>query len=498
MYCNIINVLVTLFLVKSVSCLICLKCDEAFQPRPCHYVTTCANDEVCGADRIMTKFGNPAFKLGCVKNKTCSSSGSNSTYCHECCNNKDLCNAGACGQPGYPTGLGPVCYNCEDYNQPSQCHKIAHCSSDQICSITRQTEFGDVIMTSSCQPRYGCLHRGSPSIVGKRSEIVDRDLQDIRCHNCCSQDFCNSDCALDPCQPSPCQRGQCSVIGTGFTCLCPPGWIGQTCDILEDACASSPCSNGICQYKHSQQDYECVCNKGWTGQFCDQRKTLGFDCLDILTNGLGSTDGIYDIQLNGTNTTIKVYCDMTTDGGGWTVFQRRFNGSVDFYRNFSEYENGFGSLEGEFWLGLMYVYNMTHDIRSELRLDLENSTGGKIYELDRGFRLRDPPYYGLLIDGYWISEGYKKYGTNTGLGYYNGHPFSTFDKDHSGYDCPVKSHGAFWYSSCSDVNPNGEYVTPGTVWRKGGQFNPGYGGIIYHQWMGFKSLKSTKMMFRRS
>ena len=58
-----------------------------------------------------------------------------------------------------------------------------------------------------------------------------------------------------------------------------------------------------------------------------------------------------------------------------------------------------------FYLGLMYVYNMTHDIRSELRLDLENSTGGKIYELDRGFRLRDPPYYGLLIDGYWISEG---------------------------------------------------------------------------------------------
>ena len=61
-----------------------------------------------------------------------------------------------------------------------------------------------------------------------------------------------------------------------------------------------------------------------------------------------------------------------------------------------------------FYLGLKYVYNMTHDIRSELRLDLENSTGGKIYELDRGFRLRDPPYYGLLIDGYWISEGISR------------------------------------------------------------------------------------------
>ena len=27
------------------------------------------------------------------------------------------------------------------------------------------------------------------------------------------------------------------------------------------------------------------------------------------------------------------------------------DGSEDFYRTFSEYENGFGKLSGEFWLG---------------------------------------------------------------------------------------------------------------------------------------------------
>ena len=37
------------------------------------------------------------------------------------------------------------------------------------------------------------------------------------------------------------------------------------------------------------------------------------------------------------------------------VFQKRFNGTVDFYRGFNEYENGFGSVYGEFWLGIYYI-----------------------------------------------------------------------------------------------------------------------------------------------
>ena len=68
---------------------------------------------------------------------------------------------------------------------------------------------------------------------------------------------------------------------------------------------------------------------------------------------LGNTvSGIYVIDPRDGLGSFRVWCDMQTDGGGWTVFQRRRDGSVDFYRGWDEYKRGFGALHGEFWLGL--------------------------------------------------------------------------------------------------------------------------------------------------
>ena len=68
----------------------------------------------------------------------------------------------------------------------------------------------------------------------------------------------------------------------------------------------------------------------------------------------------------------KVYCDMRTDGGGWTVFQRRQDGSVNFYRGWNDYKSGLGQLTAEFWLGNDKIHRLTASRPSSLRVELED------------------------------------------------------------------------------------------------------------------------------
>ena len=94
------------------------------------------------------------------------------------------------------------------------------------------------------------------------------------------------------------------------------------------------------------------------------------NCAELFKFGK-TISGIYKINPDGAGPDFEVYCDQETAGGGWIVVQRRLDGTVDFYRKWSDYKNGFGNLGGEFWLGLEKIHRLTKT-QSKLRVDLED------------------------------------------------------------------------------------------------------------------------------
>ena len=97
------------------------------------------------------------------------------------------------------------------------------------------------------------------------------------------------------------------------------------------------------------------------------------NCAEVYKSG-DKISGVYKINPDGLGE-FEVFCDQTTAGGGWTVFQKRYNGAVDFFRAWDDYKRGFGNLTGEFWLGLDKIHRLTANSRNKLRVDLEDLRG---------------------------------------------------------------------------------------------------------------------------
>ena len=96
-----------------------------------------------------------------------------------------------------------------------------------------------------------------------------------------------------------------------------------------------------------------------------------------------------------------VFCDQTTKGGGWTVFQKRLNGSVDFYRYWHDYKHGFGDLCDEFWLGLDKIHRLTSDVDNSLRVDLKDFEGKNAYAEYNMFRvMSEKDKYKLILGSF--------------------------------------------------------------------------------------------------
>ena len=185
---------------------------------------------------------------------------------------------------------------------------------------------------------------------------------------------------------------------------------------------------------------------------------------------------------------------METDGGGWTVFQRRQDGSVDFYRNWTDYENGFGNLTGEFWLGLGKINRLTKEQSNTLRVDLGDFDGNTSYAQYTTFSVgNSTTEYTLTVGGYSGTAGDSLTNGTNPNGLHNGMKFSTRDNDNDNWanNCALILHGAWWFNACFYSNLNGPY-----------HHNPVISlpyGIIWSSWKGLLySLKFTEMKTRRN
>ncbi|XP_056313265.1 tenascin isoform X9 [Danio aesculapii] len=176
------------------------------------------------------------------------------------------------------------------------------------------------------------------------------------------------------------------------------------------------------------------------------------DCSEALLNGETSS-GPYTIYVNGDEKQpLKVYCDMTTDGGGWMLFLRRQSGKLNFYRNWRNYSAGFGDTSDEFWLGLSNLHKITAAKQYEIRVDLRDGPETVFAVYDR-FYIGDPrSRYKIQIGAYSGTAG-------DSLTYHQNRPFSTYDSDNdiAITNCALSYKGAFWYKNCHRVNLMGKY-----------------------------------------
>ena len=176
--------------------------------------------------------------------------------------------------------------------------------------------------------------------------------------------------------------------------------------------------------------------------------------------------GIYQMQCwcGGKWSTTSVYCDTETADGGWTVIQRRVDGSVDFNRPWSDYEKGFGDLNGEFWYGLKNMNCLTQTGQWELRIDFEFQNKTRSYLHYKKFKVGSAiDEYPLTIGGFTGITPADPFATHS----LNGMKFSTYDNENdqwSGGNCAVKrgratDNGGWWYNGCWLINLNIKYNT---------------------------------------
>nr|XP_025962861.1 angiopoietin-4 [Dromaius novaehollandiae] len=222
------------------------------------------------------------------------------------------------------------------------------------------------------------------------------------------------------------------------------------------------------------------------GALLPRDERLFQDCAELRRAGVHAS-GVYALHIANLSEPKKAYCDMETDGGGWTVMQLRANGSVSFQRSWQEYKQGFGDPAGEHWLGNEAVHLLTSRAPYALRVELRDWEGAQAYAHYARVQLgSERQLYRLALQGYSGTAGQQ-----SGL-VLQGANFSTRDADNDNCLCKCAQmlSGGWWFDACGLSNLNGIYYPARHNIRK-------LNGIRWHYFQGPSySLKGTRMLIR--
>ncbi|XP_078367167.1 uncharacterized protein LOC144651149 [Oculina patagonica] len=246
-------------------------------------------------------------------------------------------------------------------------------------------------------------------------------------------------------------NANCTNTVGGHNCTCKDGFTGdgRSCSSDIDECrnGSHKCDvNANCT--NTVGGHNCSCKEEFYG---DGRSCSDKNCAEIYKSG-ERRDGVYTIKPDNLSV-FDVFCDQTTAGGGWTVFQKRLNGSVDFFLYWSDYKHGFGDPSGEYWLGNDKIHRLTPHENNTLRVDMADFEGNTAYaEYNKFGVMSENEKYKLILGSYSGTAG-------DSLASHDCQMFSTQDEDNDRYggNCATSYQGAWWYNKCRNSNLNGIY-----------------------------------------
>ena len=191
---------------------------------------------------------------------------------------------------------------------------------------------------------------------------------------------------------------------------------------------------------------------------CSLQSLTITSCCDLRI--VSSVSGVYKFN-KGTFNSADVYCDMNTTTGGWIVIQRNKKDSlVNFNKNWTDYEKGFGDLNTEFWYGLESMHCLTQRGQWEMRVDYQKNDQTWSYLHYNQFSVGNASVEYPLNVGGFTGVGTDRFASHS----LNGMKFATPDNDNDkgSRNCAAHHKSGWWYNQCTHIDVNQQHPYHGT------------------------------------